>query len=458
MAASVLNGGATGAAPPPGSVPPPGAAPQPGAAPRRGPATMPARLQLIMAVLVTACLAWGAVAAWTVQRHASAAGDVVARDEPLSLAAQRMYQSLSDADVTTTTAFLAGPQQPLAARQRYQADISRAALDLASLRGDTAAAGSQQFQASLAAISAGLPAYTADVAQAQTDYSLGYLLTGGSLMQVAAEEMHLVLLPAARRSYAQENARLTAASAAATGLPWIAVAVVLALALGFTLYRAQRWLLGRTHRVINLGLLTAAVLLTAATAWLAIAFSVARADLQHGVGHGSVPAETLAQAGIAAAQARGDELVNLISRSGDGPFRQDFQAVRAKLGPGPGTLLARAATASAGGGAPPVSAAARDVRAWYALNEQAYRLDEQAQYPAETRLVIGGGPGGSAAGFSRVETDLNRAIAADQVIFHSGATAGAAAFSGLDVGIIVAAVLIAAGCAWGLGRRLAEYR
>jgi hypothetical protein len=39
-----------------------------------------------------------------------------------------------------------------------------------------------------------------------------------------------------------------------------------------------------------------------------------------------------------------------------------------------------------------------------------------------------------------------------------GATAGRNAFSGLDVVIILAAALMAAGCAWGLSRRLAEYR
>jgi ABC-type phosphate transport system substrate-binding protein len=50
------------------------------------------------------------------------------------------------------------------------------------------------------------------------------------------------------------------------------------------------------------------------------------------------------------------------------------------------------------------------------------------------------------------------AAAAGQVIFRSSATAGSSAFTGLDVGIIVAAVIMAAGCGWGLARRIAEYR
>jgi len=297
------------------------------------------------------------------------------------------------------------------------------------------------------------------VSQAQSEYHLGYLLTGGSFMQVASEVMHLQLLPAAKTIYAQENAGLTAASARATGLPWIAVVVVLAIGIGFVLFRAQRWLWRSTHRRINYGLAVATAVLAACVLWLIVAFTVARADLQQGVGHGSGPAETLAQADIDAQQIRGDEILNLISRSGNASFLQDYHSVRGQLGPGPGTLLTEAAGSSPGGaGAQWASAAAHDVQAWYAVNDQVYRLDSESRYPTETQLVIGTGPTSSAAGFGRVETDLSHAIAADQVVFHSNATAGGNAFTGLEAGVIVAALLMALGCAWGLSVRLAEYR
>lgn len=422
------------------------------------PTTAPAALRLLIVGLVVASLVWGVVAAWTVSQHASAAADVVSAREPLSADAQRMYQSLSDADVTATTAFLSGPQEPLAARQRYQADVAQAAADLTALK-DAAPAGGNSLEASLAAVSTALPVYTGYVAEAQTDYSLGFQLTGGSFMQVASEEMHLTLLPGAAGIYARENAGLTAESARATGLPWVCVAAVLAVVIGFALYRAQRWLSRRTHRMVNYGLLAASAVLVIGAAWLVIAFAVARSDLQHGIGSGSAPAQILARTSIAVQQARGDEVVNLISRSGDASFEQNFQAVRAEVGPGPGTLLTDAATSTPNGpGARPVIAAAQDAPAWYATNEQVYRLDSAAQYPAETRLVIGTGPGSSAAGFRRLEADLSQAIAADQATFRSGATAGAGAFSGLEAGIVMASALMAAGCAWGLTRRLAEYR
>lgn len=424
-------------------------------------APVPVKLRVLLGTLLVLCCAWGGVGAWTVSDHAAAAGDVVSQSEPLSLRAQQMYQSLADADVTVTTAFLSGPDESLAARTRYQADIGQAAGDLSALRGATRRSGGQAgpLQASLAAVAAGLPVYTGDVAEAQTDYALGYPLTGGSFSQVASEEMHLDLLPAARSSYLTENSQLAAASAAATGLPSVIITLVLALATGVVLYGTQRFLLRRTHRVLNYGLLTASVALLLATAWLIASFTVARLDLDHGVGSGAATAESLAQAETEVAQGRGDELLNLISRSGDASFEQNFRQVRRQIGPGPGSLLTSAAATSRGTpGASAVAAAQKDAQAWYAANEQVYQLDVSAHYAAETQLVLGTGPGSSAARFSRLEADLGRAITADQAVFQSSASGGADAFTGLEAGVLGAALLMAVGCGWGLNRRLDEYR
>jgi len=419
-------------------------------------ATMPVKLWMLSAGLVLLSLAWGVLGGWIVSQHASAASDVVHVDEPLALAAQQMYESISDADVTATTTFLSGPEPPLASLQRYRADVAGAAADLARLK--NAADGNQPLTAALAAFSAGLPVYTGYVAQAQTEYALGYPLTGGSFMQVASEEAHLVLLPAARTIYTLQDAALTAASSQATGVPLVIVAGVLAVVTGFALYRTQRWLTRRTHRVFNYGLVMASAALIVSVAWLLVTFAVARSDLAQGIGHGSRPAGTLAQASIDVQQARGDEILNLISRSGDTSFEQNFRSVRDQIGPGTGTLLAVAAAASRGQAVPQVTAAARDAASWYSANEQVYRLDLAAAYAAETKLVIGTGPGSSAAGYTQVESDISRAIADDLSTFQSSATAGASAFGPVEGVVIAAALLMAGACAWGLSRRLGEYR
>jgi hypothetical protein len=60
--------------------------------------------------------------------------------------------------------------------------------------------------------------------------------------------------------------------------------------------------------------------------------------------------------------------------------------------------------------------------------------------------------------FRRVDTRLTSAIGADQAAFRSAAASGQDALTGLDAGMIVAALIMAAACAWGLLSRLAEYR
>src|SRR5262249_58344425 len=129
---------------------------------------------------------WGVGGPGRGGRHAGAAAQVVTRSEPLSIDAQQMYRSLSDADVTATTAFLAGPPEPLAVRQHYEADIAQAAADLAALRNSAGAVGGGRNPAKLAAsltgLSTSLPACTGYRQQAKTNHSLGYPLTRGPIL------------------------------------------------------------------------------------------------------------------------------------------------------------------------------------------------------------------------------------------------------------------------------------
>jgi hypothetical protein len=412
--------------------------------------TTPGKLRLIQAALVVLCLAWGALAALAVSQHASAAADVSSRSEPISLDAQQMYQSLADADVTVSTAYLYGRIGPFADRQRYQSDIAVATADLKAV---TAASGTSSIGGSLSTLSAALPIYTGYVEDGEIYNSLGYP-AGGSFIQVASEEMHLTLLPAARNVYTQENAELTKASAQATGLPLAVIAIVAGLVTAFFLLRTQRWLSGHTHRTVNAGLLLASVAILAALIWLVVALASGRSDLLQATGHGSTPAETLAQADIEALQARGDETLNLISRSGDANFQQDFRAAQSRLD----TLLPSAAAQSNAAGASQIAAASSAATNWFAVNRQAQALDAVFDYGAETRLEIGSGPGTAGTYFSQLETDLGAAINTDQAVFAANVAAGADAFTGLEAGIIVLALLMAVGCAWGLSRRLAEYR
>jgi hypothetical protein len=415
--------------------------------------------------LVVLSLAWGALAALTADQHASAAADVVAVSEPLSLDAEQIYQSLSDADATAATAFLSGGLEPAAARQRYDADITQAAIRIeaaSALEGSSAARtrlpGHLNSQASaagsatgddLATLSAGLPVYADEVGTARADNRLGLPL-GAAYLREASALLRGTLLPASNDIYTKQSRLLTSASAQATGLPLIVVAVVFGLGAGYVLYRSSRWLTRRTHRRVNYGLLVTAVAGFVSLVWLASAFAIGRTELLNAQQHGSAPAAAFARAEVAALQAHADESLTLIDNSGDDSYQQDFIAQQKLLGPGPGTLLA-AVEASGGNG----RAAAADAQAWYQAHAALRALDDSGNHAAAVRSAL---EGRSAASFARLSADLNNGINADQAVFASRARGGRDAFTGLAVGMIVASLIMAAGCAWGLNRRLAEYR
>jgi len=427
-------------------------------------ATTPGRLGLLLVSLVLLSLAWGVLAALTADQHASAAADVVAVSEPLSLDAEQIYQSLSDADATAASAFLSGGLEPAAARQRYNADITQAAIRIeaaSALLGSSAARtqlpGQLNKQAStagsatgddLAILSAGLPVYTDEAGTARADNRLGLPL-GAAYLREASALLRGNLLTAASDIYTKENGLLTSASAQATGLPLIVVAVVFGLGLGCLLYLSSRWLTRRTHRRVNYGLLVAAVAFAVSLVWLAGAFAIGRAELLYAQQHGSVPTEAYARADVAALQAHADESLTLIDNSGDDSYQHDFIAQQKLLGPGHGTLLA-AVEASARNGS-----ASADAQAWYRAHAALRAVDDSGNHAAAVHSALAGE---SAASFARLSADLGNGINADQAVFASDARGGRDAFTGLAVGMIVASLIMAAGCAWGLNRRLAEYR
>ena len=421
--------------------------------------TTPARLRLLLIGLVSLCLIWGAVAAWVVSQRASGAGDVASTSETLSLDGQQIYRALSDADATAASAFLtaglSGSLEPINGPLRYQGDIAEAAAHLESA---TAAAGHSAAAADLATLSADLPVYTGEMQTARADNRLGLPL-GAAYLQEASTLMRGTLLPAARNISAEANVRLAGASGRATGLPLALVLLVAAVIVGFALYRAQRWLFRRTHRRLNPGLVVASVAGLVSLLWLGIVLGVARADLLQARTHGSTPVAALAQADIAALQARADESLTLIDAQGDDTFQQDFVGVQRRLGPGPDTLLTDAVVAARGSPATgPARVAAATATTWYGVHRTVRSLDDNGKHRQAILLVTGRGPGHAGTLFTRLDGSLTSAILADQAVFHRHAVAGRNAFIGLEVGVIVLALIMAVGCARGLITRLAEYQ
>jgi hypothetical protein len=170
--------------------------------------------------------------------------------------------------------------------------------------------------------------------------------------------------------------------------------------------------------------------------------------------------ETLARADIAALQAHADESLTLIDDGSDnGAYQAAYLRQQRALGPGPGTLLTQAETAAAGSqAADGATAAVGDAQSWYAAHARLRALDDNANHTAAVQSALGSGPNDAGTAFSKLSSDFATGIAASQATFAASASAGADAFTGLELGVIAAALVMAAGCAWGLSRRLAEYR
>jgi hypothetical protein len=417
----------------------------------------PGRLRLLLAVLVLLSLAWGALAAFAVQQYASAASGVVDTREPLSLDALQIYQRLSDANDAAATAFLTGGLEPLTVRQRYLADISAAesGLEDATARGG---AGNGVTSTDLRTLAIDLPVYTGEIETARADNRLGLPL-GAAYLREASALMRAALLPAAQRLDDAENSSQGTTSAQATGLPLIAVTLAVGLGLGGVLYLASRWLRRRTNRVLNPGLVVAGVVVVVSLAWLAVVYSGSRGDLLAAQARGSTPVAALARVDIAAQQAHADESLTLIDNSGDDVYQQDYLTEERALGPGPGTLLTAAAAAAAGSpAAAAVTAMVGDAQSWEAGHARVRALDDSGKHAAAVESALGTGSADAGASFARLSGDLTMAMAKGQAAFDSPARAGADAYTGLEAGVVVAALVMAAGCAWGLSRRIAEYR
>jgi len=418
--------------------------------------TTPGRLWLLLIGLVALCLAWGALSAYTARHYSAAASSVVSAREQLSLDAQQIYSHLSDANDAAATAFLAPGPESAATRTRYTNDIALASsgIEQVTARGGGTGAAAQD----LAVLAKRLPAYTQEMGDAEANNRIG-LPVGAAYLREASGLMRGTLLTRAKDLYAAENASLSATSAQATGLPLVIVTLVAGLVVGYLLFRASRWLRGRTNRVLNVGLLAAGALLAVSVIWLAAAFLGARSDLLSAQRAGSATVEAVAQASITAQEAHADESLTLIDNTGEDSYQTDYTKQANALGPGPGTLLAAASTAASGTpAAKAVAAAVSDAQAWFAAHKKVRVLDGNGNHLKAVTSVLGTQPGDAGASFSRLSADLDSAIASDQAVFDSTARSAASAYTGLEAVVIAAALLMAAACAWGLSRRIAEYR
>jgi hypothetical protein len=417
--------------------------------------TTPGVLIVFTVALVLASLLVGLFTALSVQSRAQALDDLAARSGPLSVAAQDLYRSLSDADATANSAFLAGGLERPDVRARYEADIAQAETALATAVAAREPADLADPDSALAVLSRELSVYTGLVETARANNRQG-LPVGAAYQREASTLMRDELLPAAQRLYTDETATLRDDQDRAAGIPF--VEVLLGAALLVLLFFAQRYVRRRTRRRLNVGLLVATGAAVVSLAWVLIATFGVLANVNASQENGSAQTDVLAQARIAALAARGGETLTLVARGNGDEFEEHYSAVLRDLTGERGLLGTAQALATDDAVRDRVSAAIAAQDAWHEVHKTIRAADTDGDYTTAVELAIGSADDGAAAHFDAVDDSLREAIAATTATFEDEVSQASNALTGTVIGVIVLALVAAAGAATGIWQRLKEYR
>ncbi|GHH41807.1 hypothetical protein GCM10017774_37010 [Lentzea cavernae] len=391
----------------------------------------PGRLSLIVVVLVVASLASGWLTTWSVNRQERALEDLATRSEPLAHAAQEVYRALQDADATAASAFLSGGLEPSQLRERYEADIAQAQAALS-----VATASSPDLTATLAAQ---LPVYTGLIETARTNNRQGFPV-GAAYLREASGLMRTQLLPAAQELYQAETDRVARAQDEAS-FPWGSVGVALALVIALVL--TQRYLTRKTNRLLNVGLLVATGAAGLSLLWVTTVSVLVMNDVADSRA-ASDEVDVLAQARIATLTARGEETLTLVARGAGQTYEKNFVEVSQRLE----GLLDQAVKLDDTEAA---AEAMRQFRQWQQVHQRIREADDAGQYNDAVALI--GNPY-----FDSLDQALVRGISEARQDFSDEVAVARVSLSGTAVGVLVLAVIGAAGAAMGLWQRLKEYR
>lgn len=415
--------------------------------------TTPGVLGVLALLVVVVGLAAGVFSAVSVQRRAQALDDLAARSGPLSVAAQEIYRSLSDADATAAGAFLAGGLEPGDVRKRYEDDIAQASNALAIAVAAREPADVTAADSPLSTLSSQLPVYTGLVETARADNRQGLPL-GIAYQRQASFLMSSKLLPAAQNLYKDEVAQVSSDQDRAGSFPILEILVGLVLLV--VLVVAQVYVRRHTNRVFNIGLLSGTAAALISLLWVVIATFGVIGDVNDSRTQGSAQVDVLAQARITTLQARTDETLTLVARGTGQSYEDD---VVKKQKPQLNQLLNNAHTQATDKDVRlAIDAAQLDATTWFTTHDKLHLADQNGDYTGAVKLAIDPSPGSARTAFDSLDKHLNDAIDRTRSAFNDRISAASGALGGTVVGVALLAVVVAVASTVGLWQRLKEYR
>ncbi|HYQ69320.1 hypothetical protein [Actinophytocola sp.] len=413
--------------------------------------TTPGVLILFIVALVAASVVVGVVTAVSVQSRAQALDNLSGRSGPLSVAAQDLYRSLSDADATANSAFLAGGVESKAVRDRYEKDMAEAQHALAIAVAAREPADLADPNSPLAILTSQLSTYAGIVEIARTNNLHGYPV-GAAYQREASTLMHDKLLRAARSLYEMETRGVADDQDSATSWLGLTVEVLLGLATLALLVQAQRYVRRRTRRRINVGLAVATVAALASLVWVLAASIGVMTNVHASREDGSDQTKVLADARINVLAARGDETLTLVARGSGTTIEQDYVATRKTLAtqelPGARDLATDDDVRAN------VQTAIDQEIAWHKTHVEIRTADDDGDFPGAVDKALTG----AAKQFDQVDQALNDAIGKTTNAFDKEVSQASDALTGLVAGVILLALVTAVGAVTGIWQRLKEYR
>lgn len=422
---------------------------------RKSASSTAGRLFLIGVALVVLALLTGVAGAVEMQQKQSTIDNLIDHREPVAAASQQIYRSLSDADATAASAFLAGGTMPAELRDRYDLDIAAAGANLAKASADVS--GVPEADRQVNELSQQLPVYTGLVETARAYNRQGFP-AGAAYLREASGLMRTKLLPAAQKLYEIDSARLSESQDDAASVPWISLGLAVVL-LG-SLIAAQMYLTRRTNRLLNVGLVVATASVVVALVWGSVALLIESSGVSNGREHGSGQVDVIVQARIAALKMRANETLTLVARGDGGEYETEFQKLAKQVsGKGDGNLLARAESLADTQESRDLLAAARkNVDDWLGAHKKIRDLDDDGSYQDAVALAIKADKDSAASMFTKLDDNLQKALRDSRQQFADKTSGASKAMTALTPGVGVLALLAAAGVTMGIRERLQEYR
>ncbi|MGV0383300.1 hypothetical protein ACUY2T_00825 [Corynebacterium sp. 22_2729] len=281
--------------------------------------TSPGLLTIVSTILVMAILAAGGAMVYSSQSRQSQLNTLVSRTEPLSDAAQELFNSLSVADSVATTSFLRKSTSDTAT-QAYDSAMSNASSSIIRATSGIDDIESREMELVLQ-IQNSLPDYTRLMSNAQTHDRLRNPV-GASYLSQASTLMQETMLPAAQELYSRTSEEVSTQQGKLSAPLWFPLSGIVAALI--MLMIAQFWLAALTNRRLNIGYVAATGLMLFALVWASISAALTWHAGNQNVEGTVRPLEQLTAVRISVQQSRTQEALGLIPRDYGEDRQQEF--------------------------------------------------------------------------------------------------------------------------------------